>query len=395
MDKYIPRMDLRLILVTLTISIATGLIAQDVPDSLNMVVNGDFEQLDGKLKRLGGVEVAKGWESPTEAKADIYSETVADEAPAHVPKNAHGFQGALSGQNYAGVLWWSYMDKEPRTYLQVKFKRMLKKGQLYCIRYYVSLSDLSKYSSDQLGAYSSRIVVHKKDESSLTYEPQVPALLTKVYDDMDGWQGVCGVYEAKGDEQYLLIGNFASTEKTTTVKMKRPRGETRAQQANAYYFIDDVSVTPIKRLSECSCEQIDETKTEFIYGVKVTADPNIKPADRLDRSVIYFKRYSTSLDASMKPLLANLADAMKNDPSIKVRLVGHMDEIEVDRSRLRPDLAQMDTQRAEQVRSYFTDAGIAADRITVAGRKGDSPASDGKDEISLSKNRRVEVDVVK
>ena len=177
--------------------------------------------------------------------------------------------------------------------------------------------------------------------------------------------------------------------------MKRPRGETRAQQANAYYFIDDVSVTPIKRLSECSCEQIDETKTEFIYGVKVTADPNIKPADRLDRSVIYFKRYSTSLDASMKPLLANLADAMKNDPSIKVRLVGHMDEIEVDRSRLRPDLAQMDTQRAEQVRSYFTDAGIAADRITVAGRKGDSPASDGKDEISLSKNRRVEVDVVK
>jgi outer membrane protein OmpA-like peptidoglycan-associated protein len=72
-----------------------------------------------------------------------------------------------------------------------------------------------------------------------------------------------------------------------------------------------------------------------------------------------------------------------------------MDEIEVDRSRLRPDLAQMDTQRAEQVRSYFTDAGIAADRITVAGRKDDSPASDGKDEISLSKNRRVEVDVVK
>jgi outer membrane protein OmpA-like peptidoglycan-associated protein len=47
------------------------------------------------------------------------------------------------------------------------------------------------------------------------------------------------------------------------------------------------------------------------------------------------------------------------------------------------------------VRSYFTDAGIAADRITVAGRKDDSPASDGKDEISLSKNRRVEVDVVK
>jgi len=39
-------------------------IAQDVPDSLNMVENGSFEVLDGKLKRLGYIEVAKGWKSP-------------------------------------------------------------------------------------------------------------------------------------------------------------------------------------------------------------------------------------------------------------------------------------------------------------------------------------------
>jgi len=37
----------------------------------------------------------------------------------------------------------------------------------------------------------------------------------------------------------------------------------------------------------------------------------------------------------------------------------------------------------------------AADRITVAGLKGGSPAVEGDDEVSTSQNRRVEVDVVK
>jgi len=388
-------MNLRTTSVAFAASLAFTLAAQDVPDSLNMIANGDFEQLDGKLKRLGGIEVAKGWESPTEVPADLYSETVADGSPSYVPKNAHGFQGALSGQNYAGILGYSYMDKDPRSYLEVKFKKMLKKGQLYCIRYYVSLSDLSKYSSDQLGAYVSRIVVKKRDESSLTYQPQVPALLSKVYDDQEGWTGICGVYEAKGDEQYLIIGNFTATDKTNAQKARRPKGETRPQQTNAYYYIDDVSVTPIKRMSECSCEQLDETKTEFIYGVKVTSDPNIKPADRLDRSTIYFKRYGSAIDGSMNGLLTNLVEAMKADPTLKIKLTGNIDGIEVDRSRLRPDLSELDTERAEAVKTFFTNAGISAARITTGGNKGDSPASDGTDEISMSKNRRVEVSVVK
>jgi outer membrane protein OmpA-like peptidoglycan-associated protein len=62
---------------------------------------------------------------------------------------------------------------------------------------------------------------------------------------------------------------------------------------------------------------------------------------------------------------------------------------------LRPDLAELDTERAEAVKSYFTDAGISADRITTGGNKGDDPASDGTDEISMSQNRRVTVSVVK
>ena len=375
--------------------LTTVLIGQEVPDSLNMIANGNFEEVVGKLRRLGGIEAAKGWDSPTDAKADLYSESVDPASPIKVPQNANGFQSALSGVNYAGVLWYSYMDKEPRSYLQVKFKKMLKKGQKYCISYYVSLSDLSKYSSDQVGAYVSRIAVHKKDEASLTYEAQVPDLKTKVYDDINGWQGVCGVYEAKGDEQYLIIGNFAPTEKVNAGKVRRQRGETRPQKPYAYYYIDDVSVKPVKRLTDCSCEQVDKDKSEFIYGTKATVNPNLTPSARVDRSVIYFKRYNKDIDPSMTSLMDTLASVLKANPKINVKLTGNTDVKEVDRVRMRPDLTDLGKERAETVKDYLVKAGVAAERISVAGNKGDSPAVEGDDEVSTSQNRRVEVDLMK
>lgn len=380
---------------TLAAALTSMLAAQQVPDSLNLVPNGSFEELEGKLRRLGGIEAAKGWGSPTEAKADLFSESLPSESPASAPKNAKGFQSALSGTNYAGVTWYSYMDKEPRSYLQVKLKKMLKKGEKYCISYYVSLGDLSKYSSDHLGAYVSRIVVNKKDESQLTYQPQVPALQTQVYDDMNGWKGVCGVFEAQGEEQYLIIGDFAATDKVSAGKAKRQRGETRPQQAVAYFYIDDVSVKPVKRLSECSCEQIDKDKSEYIYGRKMTTDPGLKPYQRVDKSVIYFKRFEKNIDQSMVAQMDTLAKMMLLDPAIKIKLTGNTDLKEVDRVRMRPDLTDLDKERAEAVKDYLVKAGIAADRITTTGIKGTSPAVEGDDEVSTSQNRRVEVDLVK
>jgi outer membrane protein OmpA-like peptidoglycan-associated protein len=388
------KLSLPILSVLLTLS-AIPAQAQQVPDSLNLVPNGSFEEIGGKLRRLGGIEAAKDWSSTTEAKADLYSESVDSESPAHAPKNGNGFQSALSGVNYAGVRWYSYMDKEPRTYLQVKLKKMLKKGKKYCVSYYVSLGDLSKYSSDHLGAYLSKIVVHKKDESSLTYAPQVPALQTKVYNDMNGWEGVCGVYEANGDEQYLIIGNFAATDQVAAAKMRRQRGETRPQKPEAYFFIDDVSVKEVKSMGECSCEQLDKEESEYIYSRKGTPDARLAPADRVDRSGIYFKRFSKELAPSMKPSLDTLVSVLKANPGIRIKLTGNTDVKEVERVRMRPDLTDLDKERAEAVKSYLVAAGIGADRITTAGNKGDNPAVEGDDEVSTSQNRRVEVDVLK
>jgi len=366
--------------------------SQDIPDSTNLVDNGGFEQIQGKLKKLGGIELAKGWKSPTGKNADLYSETVAG-SPASAPKNDHGEQTALSGQNYAGLLWWSYMAKEPRSYIQAKLKHPLIKGERYCVRFYTTLGDLSKYGSDQLGVYLSKMIVKKDDPVSLTYEAQIPTLKTKVYDDMFSWQGVCGVFDAKGDEQYILIGNFTAQEKVNTVKVKRARGETRVQQTNAYYYIDDVSVFPIKTPAECKCEQLDKAESEFIFSKKTTVNKTLKPAQQLDMSVIYFKRFNKQVDGAMDGLLNELIALMKDNPDIRIRLVGHTDAIEADRVRMRPDLTDLDKERAESVMAAFTEAGIDAARITVAGQKASSPADPGEDDVALAKNRRVEIEI--
>lgn len=371
---------------------SSALIAQETPDSLNLVANGGFDTTTAKLKRLGGIAAAEGWKSPTAKPADIFSETVVG-SPISAPKNDRGDQGPLSSPNYAGVMWWSYQNKEPRTYLQTKLKKTLKKGQKYCVRYYTTLSDLSKYATDQHGVYLSKQLVKKDDESSLTYAAQVPTLKTKIYDDLFSWQGVCGVYDAQGDEQYLLIGNFTAQEKTNTTKVKRPRGEARPQMNNAYYYIDDVAVFPIKLMSECKCEQLDKAASEFIFSRKGTNNPNLKPAQKVDQEVIYFKRFNRQLDGSMDDEINGLVELLKANVDIRIRLVGHTDAIEADRVRMRPDLTDLDKERAEAVKAALVEAGIDATRITVAGQKHESPADAGDDDVALAKNRRVEVEL--
>jgi len=307
------------------------------------------------------------------------------------PKNYAGDQMALSGSNYAGARWWSYQNKEPRTYLQTRLKKKMKKDSLYCVRFYVSLADLSKYATGELGAWFGKDQVEKEDAMSLTYDVTVPAVRTKVYNDMFSWQGVCGTYESKGNEEWMLIGNFAANEKTLNEKAKRPKGETRQQVFSAYYYIDNVEVYPVKNRTSCSCEQIKDAESEYIFSRKGVTPPGMKPREKAANQVFYFKRFQRNLDPMMDPWVANLTEAMKADPAIKVELVGHFDATEMDRTRVRPDLVELSKERAEAVRDALVEAGVEAVRISVSGKDASQPIDESNTEVGMSKNRRVEV----
>lgn len=357
----------------------------------NLVVNGSFEDVEGKLRRLGSIEMAKGWTSPTATNADLFSETVAG-SPISAPRNQFGDQSALTGINYAGLRWWSYQNKESRSYLHTKLKKPLKKGQKYCVKYYVSLADLSKYATNELGAYLSKLPVNKKEAVNLTYTAQVPNLRTRVYDDLYSWQGVCGVYDAQGDEAYLIIGNFAANEKTENTKPKRPKGETRPQLMHAYYYIDDVSVIPIRSNAECTCEQLDKAESEYIFNRRGMLPPLTKPVERVDAMVFYFKRFQRTIDRSMDPWVEELAEVMRTETNLRIKLTGFIDETEKERMRMRPDLENLGLDRAEAVKEALVELGIEASRITAL-KGAEVMADDTGTEVAMSKNRRVEVDL--
>lgn len=368
--------------------------AQQLDTTRSWVVNGDFERYETKkLKRTGAIDLASGWSSATAAKPDLFSGLVTSETKVSVPGNFAGSQGALSGTAYAGVRWWSYMAKEPRTYLQTKLKRPMKKDSLYCVRYYVSLGDLSKYATAELGAYLGKVKIAKEDEASLTYEPKVPQLRSTIYSDMEGWKGVCGAYKAEGFEQFLILGNFAANDKTGNQTMQRPRGATGTPLLQAYYYIDNVEVFPIKKASECTCEELDKGESEFIFGRKGVMTPSMKPASVADAQVFYFKRFQSNLDASMEPWVQELSEALKSDPTLKIKLIGHIDEKEAERVRMRPELSALAKRRSETIKAALVQAGVEQARIVVLGLDATTPVDQAKTEMGMSKNRRVEVEL--
>ncbi len=384
---------MRHIAIPLALFLATQLTAQPIDTARTWVVNGDFEQWEGKskLKRAGGIQYAKGWSSPTSKKADLFSESAPFESTVSAPKNFAGEQMALSGSNYAGVRWWSYQNKEPRTYIQTQLSKKMKKDSLYCVRFYVSLADLSKYATGELGAWFSKEKTEKDDPASLTYEVTVPSVRTKIYNDMFSWLGVCGTYESKGNEEWMIIGNFAGTDKTDNQKAKRPKGETRPQVFSAYYYIDNVEVYPVKNRTSCSCEQLKDAESEYIFSRKGVTPPGLKPKDKAERQTIYFKRFQRMVDPSMEPWIEDVKEAMTEDPAMRIELTGHFDAVEMDRTRIRPDLQELSKERAEAVRDALVEMGIDAGRITIAHKDASEPADDSGTEVGMSKNRRVNV----
>jgi hypothetical protein len=82
----------------------------------NLVENGSFEATTGKIKKLGSIDMATGWSSPTGVRADLY--IPADKIPEiNTPTNFYGKEEPKDGSNYAGIFGYSYNDKMPRSYI--------------------------------------------------------------------------------------------------------------------------------------------------------------------------------------------------------------------------------------------------------------------------------------
>ncbi len=93
---------------------------------------------------------------------------------------------------------------------------------------------------------------------------------------------------------------------------------------------------------------------------------------------------SAALRPSLRPVLEQFAQGL--DASMLVRIVGHTDSTGSD--AINDPLSR---QRAETVRNFLADRGVASTRISVDGRGSREPVADNGSEAGRAKNRRVEI----
>lgn len=232
--------------------------------SQNLVLNPSFETMTS----CGGIsnfdQIVTDWTIPwINLSGDTCSTTDAYHAcnplgalGPDVPDNIRGSQLARTGNAYAGIITYEAMSMwfspctpvSPtgwREYVEGQLSSPLIAGNTYCVSFYVSLSDQSKWSTGDFHVYLSNTPLSiscaaqagsSSDLSSQGINPQLRYDGATI-DDKVNWVRLEWNYTATGGEQYITIGNFD------------PDGNTNVNCVDAgsidpygYYYIEDVSV---------------------------------------------------------------------------------------------------------------------------------------------------------
>jgi len=116
-------------------------------------------------------------------------------------------------------------------------------------------------------------------------------------------------------------------------------------------------------------------------GVERTADNQLKVNVPSDFS---FDVGRADIKPQMRPVLDKFAQGLA--PNMLVTVIGHTDNTGSDATN-----DPLSRERANAVRQYLAQRGVAAGRVEVAGRGEREPVADNTSEAGRAQNRRVEI----
>ena len=309
-------------------------------------------------------------------------------------------------------------EKTPRTYLGVELTNELIAGKEYCLKFHVSMSDMSKYAVNNIGMYISKERIEEATDGKLSYEPQIISITNNVYNKQFLWEDVCGTYLAKGGEKYIVIGNFATDAETKQEKVRLSRDFSGRQKDDGYYYVDDVSVIATEKISakDCSCDQIaggkmsvenksfkgtensgqsrtngkihiinsDGSKAGVLdtkKAAKLAAGGKESAAEEqfnIEETAIYFDTESEEHKVEEQGKIDMVVDYLVSNPEVEIEIVGHIDPLE-------SGVKILGKKRAFKMKKILTDAGVSADQLTYSSAKSGELIS----KTDPDKNQRV------
>ncbi|MBN2611151.1 MAG: OmpA family protein [Bacteroidales bacterium] len=221
--------------------------------SKNLVLNPDFEEYYECPKTHNpenqSHKLVPGWSYPSFAAPDYFNRCGSNDGG--VPQNFAGNSEPKSGNGYVGAILTG-TEENRREYIQGELAAPMVAGQKYCITYHYRLASGSRLAVDQLSVYFSNTQVKAQGVDALSLTPQLSSPEGLFLDNVEDWEQICQVYEAKGGEKFFIIGNFKNYENTNYVVTDKNVVNLR-NKAYAYYYFDDVAIKPIEDCRICPC----------------------------------------------------------------------------------------------------------------------------------------------
>lgn len=382
-----------------------------IANTQNLLPHGHFEC--GFLEEF---ECSKWW-PPTISSTDIFFGAKSD-------KQGLGYQEPHSKRRHIGILSYTERNVSYKEYYQTKLTERLVKDSLYCVKMYVSLADSAYVALPDIEVGFTRkkrrrtrkkywtFALDRMDDIISCTNTSFPYLSNK-----ESWMPISGVFKAKGKESFLTIGHFSV--QTDTLKMYLPEPPKYPNSKNpkyrlhfSYYFIDDVSLHPIKDSSECICSSPDLIKKEIQPIIKSTksisdtlkssivdtvikakSDKEHVSTNILKTKKLIFEQINFEVDSDRLLITSKLAldsvISLLNQHAIKLEIQGHTDNTATQAYNF-----QLSEKRAKVVYKYLIAKGISPKRLRYKGLGASVPIMMNTTEIGRKKNRRVEFHLI-
>lgn len=166
------------------------------------------------------------------------------------------------------------------------------------------------------------------------------------------------------------------------------KGELKIEGNNVSVRGDVANEAQRQQLASEMATSLNATYT-VSNGLRVSAAEQALLDATLAQRIIEFDSGKATLAASGQRILDEMAAALLKVHGKQVEVIGHTDNLGARAGNLALSLA-----RAEAVRQYLGEKGIAAAQIQVAGQGPDHPVADNASADGRARNRRIEFRVL-
>ncbi|HEX8060008.1 MAG TPA: OmpA family protein, partial [Cyclobacteriaceae bacterium] len=189
------------------------------------------------------------------------------------------------------------------------------------------------------------------------------------------------IYERLSDGKEMGIAQ--SDPKTGEYQITLPGGELYGVRAEAEGHISESQNLDLRNFKK------DGEVTHKDLSIEPIQVAKIEPSAKITLNNIWFAFDKFILSSESFPELNRLAEVLHEQPSIKVEVSGHTDNVGPDAYNL-----NLSKKRAESVTRYLIEKGISPDRITTTSYGESRPVESNETPEGRRKNRRVEFTIL-